>query len=226
MEHVQIHLTLSYTISGKRIRYQRRHIIQRESEYLAPVHIEIVRRYRIVVLIETQVIPPPRATHPTGFDDKILRPTTIGTQAKIPYLGEENSLKEAPLFFRAFTERLEKQGLTKEDAVNAHFEKANEFRRQNKKIDKFEHPMHVYAKSDKFAKGHSLTTTKKEKGATAEALEMRENPNPEDKRDSWFIPTSKTVPLAQLSDKPLKKWKLNKSDDKKMKPFRDSPFDK
>lgn len=117
-------------------------------------------------------------------------------------------------------------GMTKEDAVNAHFEKANEFRRQNKKIDKFEHPMHVYAKSDKFAKGHSLTTTKKEKGATAEAIEMRENPNPEDKRESWFIPTSKTVPLAQLSDKPLKKWKLNKSDDKKMKPFRDSPFDK
>lgn len=54
---------------------------------------------------------------------------------------------------------------------------------------------------------------------------MRENPNPDDNRDSWFIPTSKTVPLEQLSDKPLKKWKLNKSDDKKMKPFRDSPFD-
>lgn len=41
--------------------------------------------------------------------------------------------------------------------------KANEFRRLNKLIDKFEHPMHVYAKSDKFAKGHSLTTTKKKK---------------------------------------------------------------
>ena len=117
-------------------------------------------------------------------------------------------------------------GMSKEDAVNAHFEKANEFRRQNKKIDKFEHPMHVYAKSDKFAKGHSLTTTKKEKGATAEAIEMRENPNPDDKRTSYFIPTSKTVPLTELSSKPQKGWKLNKSDNKRMKIFRDSPFDK
>ena len=41
---------------------------------------------------------------------------------KIPYLGEENSLKEAPLFFRAFTERLENQGLTKEDAVDVAYQ--------------------------------------------------------------------------------------------------------
>ena len=41
---------------------------------------------------------------------------------KIPYLGEGNSLKEAPLFFRAFAERLEKQGLTKEDAVDVAYQ--------------------------------------------------------------------------------------------------------
>ncbi len=116
------------------------------------------------------------------------------------------------------------EDMSKKDAIEAHFEKTNEFRKQNKKIDKFEHPMHVYAKSDKFAKGHSLTTTKKDKGATAEAIVMRENPNPQDKRTSYFIPTSKTVPISELS-KPQKGWKLNKSDNKTMKPFRDSPFD-
>lgn len=117
-------------------------------------------------------------------------------------------------------------GMTKEEAVNIHFEKTNEFRRQNKSIDKFEHPIHVYARNKKFAKGISVTTTKKEKGITADAIEMRENPNPEDKRKSWFVPLSKTVPLDKLSDKPLKKWKLNKSDDSKMKPYRDPPFNK
>ena len=115
-------------------------------------------------------------------------------------------------------------GMSKKEAVEAHFEKTNEFRKQNKKIDKFEHPMHVYAKSDKFAKGHSLTTTKKDKGVTVEAIEMRENPNPKDKRTSYFIPTSKIVPILELS-KPQKGWKLNKHDNKIMKQFRDPPFD-
>lgn len=115
-------------------------------------------------------------------------------------------------------------GMSKEEAVETQFEKTNEFRRQNKKIDKFEHPIHLYAKNDKFAKGHSLTTTIKEKGITADAKEMRINPNPQDKRKSYFIPTSKTVPLSELSTKQLKGWKLNKSDDKVIKPFRDPPF--
>ena len=41
---------------------------------------------------------------------------------KIPYLGEENSLKEAPLFFWAFVERLKNQGLAEADAVDVAYQ--------------------------------------------------------------------------------------------------------
>lgn len=41
---------------------------------------------------------------------------------KIPYLGEENSLKEAPLFFWTFAERLKKQGLAEADAVDVAYQ--------------------------------------------------------------------------------------------------------
>ncbi len=35
---------------------------------------------------------------------------------KIPYLGEENSLKEAPLFFQTFADQLKAQGMPEDDA--------------------------------------------------------------------------------------------------------------
>ena len=41
---------------------------------------------------------------------------------KIPYFGEENSLKDAPLFFWTFAECLKKQGLSEEDAVDVAYQ--------------------------------------------------------------------------------------------------------
>ena len=110
--------------------------------------------------------------------------------------------------------------------VDGEFMPANEFHKiANKKIDKFQHPMHVYAKNKVKAKGHTLTTTKKDYGETADAEEMRQNPNPEDNRTSYFIPRTKEILLEDLTE-PLKNWKLNKSDNKKMKQYRDEPFNK
>jgi hypothetical protein len=113
---------------------------------------------------------------------------------------------------------------TEEEAVNE-FVGANEFRRiTNAKIDKEQHPSHIYAKNNRYAKLLSLTTHPKDKGETKDAILLRENPNSQDNRPSYFIPKSKTVKHEDLSQA-LNKWKLHKSDDLKMKKYRDAPFD-
>jgi hypothetical protein len=113
---------------------------------------------------------------------------------------------------------------SKKDAVDE-FVKTNELHKQTKTADRFEHPIHIYAKNKEKGKGLSLTTTKKDEGETKDAVPMRANPNPQDTRQSYFIPKSKEVMLKDLSEV-LKKWKLNKFDDKDMKPYRDEPFNK
>jgi hypothetical protein len=116
-----------------------------------------------------------------------------------------------------------KDGESKEDAIND-FAEADEFRHiTNKKIDKEQHPVHIYAKSEAEAKFLSLTTSPKDIGETKDAIPLRHNPNPQDTRTSYFIPKSKTEKIRDLGQV-LKKWKLNRNDNKKMKPYRDEPF--
>ena len=87
------------------------------------------------------------------------------------------------------------------------------------------HPTHLYAKKGDLVKYHQLTHSKKIMDTDIENIELKQNPNPKDKRKAFFIPISEQAKLEKF-DKEKKNWKLSEDDDKVMKKFRDKPFNK
>lgn len=103
----------------------------------------------------------------------------------------------------------------------------SEFRylKEHPKEDVDPHPTHLYAKKGDTVKYHQLTHSEQIKDSDVKNIKLSHNPNPKDKRTAYFIPKSEVGDINNF-DKVKKNWILSDKDDKKMKKYRDEPFDK
>lgn len=132
--------------------------------------------------------------------------------------------------YNAEIEKLKAKGIKVDDIVsNDGFISANEFRNYKNKKIKMQHPVHIYAVNENNdVKFHQLTHSDKvifSNGEMEVTVKLHDNPNPNDNQPSYFLPKSKQKQIEAFG-KPRKQWNLSKENDKIMKKYRDTPFDK
>ena len=132
--------------------------------------------------------------------------------------------------YNAEIEKLKAKGINVDDiSSDDGFISANQFRHIKNTEEKMRHPVHIYAVNENNdVKFHQLTHSDKVIFSNEEmevTVKLHDNPNPNDNQPSYFLPKSKQNSIYAFGGE-RKKWNLSKENDKIMKKYRDTPFDK